>query len=365
MNQNAMTGNDMTGQNTVVQEPVTVVFASNDGYVPYLYVAVSSLINHVVPTRNYELYILHTDISDGHQKDLCALSVGNVSVQCIDIRRYSAPGDLFFTNTSYFRLFIQKIFLHHPKVIYIDADLVVLEDIAKLYDIDLGSNLLGACIDFGIQLSVNKDHGSDIKLIQYLDSVVQVRDEYINAGVAVFNLKAMQGMDMLACARDVARTHPTLRYLDQDILNIIFRKKICLLEASWNVLYNINRLSDYGLPHTLYELYTSSRQQPKIVHYAGGQKPWNYPGLELADHFWETARTTKYYDEIVAARIARLHRIIDTALHHNTLKLASLIYRLGSKILPGKMRQDCFCKYRHIHDRFKQLREYVEFRDVC
>ena len=48
-------------------EPVVVCFASDDGYAPYLRVAVYSMLCNRKRERYYDILILHKDISEEHQ----------------------------------------------------------------------------------------------------------------------------------------------------------------------------------------------------------------------------------------------------------------------------------------------------------
>lgn len=46
-----------------------------------------------------------------------------------------------------YRLFLPWVLTEYDKVIYLDVDLIVCDNIGALYDIDLNDNLLGGCKD--------------------------------------------------------------------------------------------------------------------------------------------------------------------------------------------------------------------------
>ena len=56
-------------------------------------------------------------------------------------------------------------------------------------------------------------------------------------------------------------------------------------------------------PRWLNEMYQEARKNPKIIHYAGPQKPWFEPGMDMGMQFWECARGTSYY-EIMLSRMS-------------------------------------------------------------
>lgn len=43
-------------------------------------------------------------------------------------------------------------------------------------------------------------------------------------------------------------------------------------------------------------------ENPKIVHYALGAKPWHNPDMFLGFYFWEYAKDSPFYDEIIKIR---------------------------------------------------------------
>ena len=52
-------------------------------------------------------------------------------------------------------------------------------------------------------------------------------------------------------------------------------------------------------PADLYLEWLEARKQPRIVHFAGYQKPWNVPSCDMALSFWNYARKTPYYEAII------------------------------------------------------------------
>ena len=47
-----------------------------------------------------------------------------------------------------------------------------------------------------------------------------------------------------------------------------------------------------------------AREKPRIVHYAGYQKPWDVADCDLAEYFWKYAAGSPYYPMLVG-RIKR------------------------------------------------------------
>ena len=88
--------------------------------------------------------------------------------------------------TTYFRLFIASLYPQYNKAIYLDSDIVVLHDVAELFNIDIGNNLVGAVPDDIIQ--------KNEVFQEYVEKVVGVSSykNYFNAGVLVMNLEELR-----------------------------------------------------------------------------------------------------------------------------------------------------------------------------
>lgn len=77
------------------------------------------------------------------------------------------------------------MFPQYNKAIYLDADTVVTDNIAELYQIDLKNNLVGGCLDTFI--------ANDKTLTKYAENATGVAVmSYINSGVLLLNLAAFR-----------------------------------------------------------------------------------------------------------------------------------------------------------------------------
>ncbi len=139
------------------------------------------------------MYFLSQDLSDQHKQVLSDLGSQNVHVKFAHIDdelvkpiQNSKENFLradFFTMSIFYRLFIPELFPQYDKAIYINSDTIVNDDIAKLYNNELGDNLFGACTDSSIQYVV--------EMVKYIKDVLALDPKkYINSGV--MNCKAFR-----------------------------------------------------------------------------------------------------------------------------------------------------------------------------
>lgn len=130
---------------------IPVFYACDDNFVKYTMVSLQSMMDHASKEAQYEIHVLHTNISEEMQKKMHAMENANFSVQFDHVTEYlhsiqeKLPLRDYYSKTTYFRLFIAEMFPEIDKAIYIDSDTVVLGDIAQLYAYDLGDAYVGAC----------------------------------------------------------------------------------------------------------------------------------------------------------------------------------------------------------------------------
>lgn len=282
---------------------VPIVIAADDKYVPYVTVMLRSMIANASNQRNYDVIVLHSSITKKHQARIHEefLEDKNLSIRFYNIA-YLYSGikmqtHFHITIETYYRLLMQDIMKNYEKVLYIDSDLVVLDDISKLYDTDMSGYCLGAVKD--IDMAGNY-HGKDPKRKEYFKTTLTMKQpyNYINAGVLVMNLAEFRKNYTRKKIIETIQQENWM-YMDQDILNYMCEGKIKFLDMSWNVVMNWETANESRMdvikcsPYQLYLEYVEAHKHPKIAHYAGFQKPWDCPECDMGEYFWKYAEMTK------------------------------------------------------------------------
>ena len=276
---------------------VPVVFAVNNGYAPYLYVSLMSLIEHTNPNENYQIYVLHTVLEKKHIERLEDLEKDNVHVECRNVeksmRGIEIKGSVHLTVETCYRLLISELFPQYSRMLYIDSDTLVLSDVAELYHIDLNGKTIGAVHDVVCTY-----------LEEYYAQHVGINvEEGFNAGILVIDtVKFRKGQIKEKCIgwliEDSKNSERKYIYMDQDVLNLALRHEVCFLESVWNFQWQYLWRLETILPEYV-ENYISDSKKVRIIHYAGDKKPWARPDLEKADLFWMMARKSVYYEEML------------------------------------------------------------------
>lgn len=272
------------------KKEIPIFFTIDNSYAPYVSVAIKSIIENASKEYNYKIIVLHQELNEENIKKISALAKEGFEIKFVYMKEgLESITDRvenrlrcdYFTLTIYFRLFIPDMFPEYDKGIYIDSDVVVPGDISKLYNIELGNNLIGACADKSVV---------DVpELAKYMEEAVGVsRYEYINSGVLLMNLKEMRekqfSNEFLTLLN---KYHFDCIAPDQDYLNAMCNGKILYLDESWDAMPTDGR---------------ETLKNPNLIHYNLFQKPWCYDNIQYEDYFWKYAKETSYYDEIVEAK---------------------------------------------------------------
>lgn len=285
---------------------VPVVLAANQNYVPILYTCIKSIVNHTSPDRDYEIYIFHTDIEAENQsvikKDFAS---SNIHIAFVDVTSrvagYKLKAKGHITTETYYRFLILDILKEYAKVLYLDCDMIILRDIAELYDVELGNNLIGAVIDPDFAGQCNGANGDTER---YCREILKLKDPltYFQAGVLLFHVAELNQKITVKELFEMSDAG-IYKYSDQDILNIICEGRVTFLDMAWNMITDCNHYRWHHViksaPYYILDAYEQARKNPYIIHYAGTAKPWKNPQEDFAKEFWKVARTTDYYEEIV------------------------------------------------------------------
>jgi len=266
-----------------MNKKIPIFFACNDNYVPYLDVAIISLIENSSKENNYEIIILKTDINEENQAKLLKHAKDNVSIRFFDVKnileplKKTLPDMFYYTLAAYYRLFIEKAFPEFDKAIYLDCDVVLLEDIAKLYNTDIGDNLVGAVYEQNCERSP--------EFSSYVENMIGIPYKtYFNSGVMLMNLKEFRNFHLQDRFIEMLTTYnfDTLA-TDQEYINVICHGRVKYLPTGWN---------KNSFP-------TEPEGKLNLCHFALSNKPWHYKDVINGEHFWKYAKKSEFYDYIL------------------------------------------------------------------
>ncbi len=264
---------------------IPIFFAVDDEYVPFLAVALQSLVENSKKENYYLIKILYTNITDENQEKIKKYESENINIEFVCLSYYiNKVKDKLYTRdyyskTTYFRLFIPDLYPQFDKVLYLDSDIVILSDIADLYNVDMGDNLLAAVPDDVIQtIEVFRE---------YAEKVVGVATykNYFNAGILLMNLDELRKFKFQEKFLYLLEKVKFSVAQDQDYLNRLCKGRVKLLENTWD------RMPIGGD--------IINRDELHLIHYNLAFKPWHFEDILYKEYFWQYAEKTEYFDKIL------------------------------------------------------------------
>ncbi|NLL62104.1 MAG: glycosyltransferase family 8 protein [Candidatus Atribacteria bacterium] len=250
-------------------EKINIVAVTDDNYAQHLGVMLYSLLENfrMNAHRNLDIYIIEDSISKSNKinlKRIIEQSGANAIFKTIDNSKYE--GFKVLGNhvlACYYRISIPEILTDSiKKAIYLDCDLIVKEDISKLWNIDISEYFLAAVEDLNYRLPdmLGLPAGS----------------KYFNSGVLLLNLERWRDHCISDKAREWIKNNPDkVNYVDQDGLNAILFNRWKELSLSWNVQSSMFIRRLYELRCTKAE-YMEARKNPSILHFTTYPKPWHF-----------------------------------------------------------------------------------------
>jgi lipopolysaccharide biosynthesis glycosyltransferase len=250
-------------------ERIHIVVATNNKYVKHLAVMLTSLFEQT--NRPISLYVIDGNLSSENkqklhnalksfQVELAFLTVEDSLFQDVVVRYH-------LSKETYYRIAIPALLPKDVrKVLYLDCDLIVKEDIANLWDVNIEKYHLGA-----VQIPG--------KVLRFEELSIPESAGYFNAGVLLINLKKWRDNQTSEKVLHYMRKNPEkLKFMDQDALNAVLHEKWLKLDPKWN-----------------YQVHRSHHQRfdPAIIHYTTDKKPWNsWHNPKFKDEYLKYAKKT-------------------------------------------------------------------------
>jgi lipopolysaccharide biosynthesis glycosyltransferase len=272
-----------------MSEVIDIAFGFDTKYARHTAVVIASIVRYAQDAK-FRFIMVHSGVDAALRTEIETVApkarFAWIEVGDEDLPAYADRGHL--NRTVLFRLGLEKLAPADCKrVIYVDADMIVLRDIRELWRADLGDRALGAVIDCYAK-------ADEFAALWGLPA----GPIYFNAGLQVIDLERVRAEGLFSAALDFVMQHDAkLLFGDQDALNYVFWGRWKPLDPAWNVQRFISvkeRPEDQPPERRVIG-------GPALVHFIGTQKPWManvwHPWAWI---YWDNAVRTPF-----AADIAR------------------------------------------------------------
>lgn len=335
-----------------------VVLSVSNYYAPYAFVAIKSLINKFNKDKKLDIYILTNDFSKQNKETFAKHFAGeSISIRFFNVSLYQFPESIRLseriTENTYYRIIIPKIFKNYDRVLFLDADILVLHDVSELLSMDISDKKLGMALDSTMQCFCNDNSRNDVN---YLKNELELEDpfRYYNAGIILFNLKRLNDADV-DDVMALLSEQPYI-YFDQDPINKYFKASIQEIPLKWNFTPVTKEEAIYKfMPLNFESKFEEAENNCGIIHYNSSHKPWLYPDEKYASLWWELAAQTPYHAEILKRLMQHCTTINNSMLYSlyilinlSKYKLKKRRYKIKYMLSWGKLRNKYHMKYKKV-----------------
>jgi lipopolysaccharide biosynthesis glycosyltransferase len=288
---------------------IPICFASDDNYIPFLAVAIASLLDNANKKNFYKIYVLTTQLKQENIDRILKLRTPNSKIEFISLKKeLDNIQSLFhlrdyYSKESYYRIFIPNVFPEYSKVLYLDCDITVLGDISKLYNTEIHGYYAGAIVE-EVMLSYDV-FGNYVEKVDGIN-----RNKYFNSGVLLINCHRWRKKIVAERFVDLLGTYKFRLVQDEDYLNVLCKDNVKMISLGWNkTAYKNNDFNDSDL---------------NLIHWKINWRPWKYKDVLYEEHFWKYAKMTDFYDDLIKMRDGRSDelKMQDTAMFENLQKMA-------------------------------------------
>lgn len=241
---------------------IAIACSVNEQYALPLLVMLTSLVGRLRPDVEATVYLMHQQL---RRETLDA--VGAV-VDVREVRLSGAclarlPRDRTFPPEAAAPLLLPTVLPSDlERVVFLDADMLVLDDIAPLWTTPLEGRALAAVVDPAIP-ACRSSRG----VKGWRERGIPAAAPYFNAGVLLVDLRAWRRRNVAEQAIEYIRAvGDRVDYLHQEALNATVWDDWLPIAPRWNVSATAGRWFDPTAEAAV--------AAPAIVHFAGRMKPW-------------------------------------------------------------------------------------------
>lgn len=244
----------MLGSQTINSKSIHIAFGIDSSFFIGTGVLISSILKHT--PQNIIFHIFVDTINKKNLKNFEQLTQkytnSNIYIYIINPEIFdNLPTFFTWSKAMYYRFIIPHICQKYTdKIIYLDSDILCLDDISNIYNIPLNNNIAAVVLDSPYMVPYAK------KQFNFKGN------SYFNSGFLFINIPAWIKNNISINALDLLNKPNTFKFYDQDVLNILLENKFIPIDKKYNTIYHLADMKESISNDTIF------------LHYSGSVKPW-------------------------------------------------------------------------------------------
>lgn len=245
---------------------INIALGMTPNWFEFARVTVGSVLLNARPEDEYHFFIMANEFCDYDRKmftSLNAIHPAEFEFILIDDSFFDGAIHDWLGVSSSYRLRLPSL-VHESKVLYLDSDIIAVQDISPLYETDISDYYLA---------------GVEDKCSEMMKSRVNLSEDdiFFNGGMQLINLDAFRENNLEKII--MKKLRESTFYTDQDVINDVCRGKILSLPLKYNIM------PCSGAYQTRQEEFIESINNPVLIHFT--DKPWNGANCQHADTWFQ------------------------------------------------------------------------------
>lgn len=263
---------------------ISIAYAPDDKYINQTVVSMKSALEH---NEQVEFIIMYSKLSAESMQKLGAVG-GSLRLVKMDESQFA---DLtlskWVTVQAWFRIKLPDLCKDLDKVLYLDCDTLIRGNLDELFSLDLTNKYLAGV----------KDVWGVSKYVKRLDMKSGV---YVNSGMLLFNCDYCRKEHFFDKVIDFAKNNAKIiEFCDQDSINKVIDEYKLVVSPKYNFMDTWWRGGYYEFEGEEETEYLRAKENPVIAHLTGLKPAFKGCGNKFKDEWWEVAKKTKIYDELL------------------------------------------------------------------
>lgn len=263
---------------------ISIAYAPDDNYVNQTVVSMKSALEH---NEQVEFIIMYSKLSAESMQKLGAVG-GSLRLIKMDESQFA---DLtlskWVTVQAWFRIKLPDLCKDLDKVLYLDCDTLIRGNLDELFSLDLTDKYLAGVKDvWGVS--------------KYVKRLGMKSGVYVNSGMLLFNCNYCRKEHFFDKVVDFAKNNAKIiEFCDQDSINKVVDEHKLVISPKYNLMDTWWRGGYYEFEGEEEAEYLKAKESPVIVHLTGLKPAFKGCGNKFKDEWWEVAKKTKIYDELL------------------------------------------------------------------
>lgn len=259
-----------------IDNMIPIVFITDKNFIIQTTVAITTLVNSKRDDTVYDIFIVTSQCDDEMKNEMNRIKSKGCIINFIkaSTEKYSDIKQLAHIPIACLLKFeICDYVLEYDKLIYLDGDIVVRNDLSELYEFDMGDAYIAG-----------------VPSLEMLYSDKRM----INAGIMLFNAKKMRDEHISKILIDKRKSLGDRGSMDQQTFNIVMQDTMKFVSWKYNFIpekiigcdskrFPIESLNK--LYETTFKRNIDFEKNAVIIHYATGGKPWKYNFIKCGDEW--------------------------------------------------------------------------------